>query len=202
MKRIGLTLIIITLFIGCASPRQPYIVPQYIKDRPSVEIFNKALHDMEITEECKLYFYGGKAPNAFVDANNNVNLSEGLFRYDDDTLTFVIVHEMAHIKLNHVQKKQAVSIATTGVMMIVDIFVPGAGLLNYAVNPAVTSNYSKPQEREADQLASDVLVTHFGISIERQIQILKTLQKDSAEGGGFWDSHPSWNDRIANIQNK
>lgn len=202
MKRIGLTLIFFFLVVGCATtPKKPYIIPQYIKDSPAAAIFKKAGAAMGITKNITLYIYNDKTPNAYVDAKDNVHLSEGIFQqYDNDALTFVIAHELAHVKLNHVQKVQAVSVATTVGMLVLNVFVPGAGILNHAVNPAITNNFSKPQELAADKLASQVLREHFGISVERQSQILRNFQLKIPQNGGFWADHPSWDDRITNIQ--
>lgn len=201
MKRLGLIFIILTLLIGCATtPKVLYVIPQYIKDRPATAIFRKAGTSMGIKSGSKLYINGSKTPNAYVNAKHNIYITEGLFQYDDDTLAFAIVHELCHVKLSHVRKIQAVSVATTAGMLILNVFVPGAGLLNHAVNPAITNNFSKSQEFAADRLASEILLKYFNISIERQIQILRNIQKDTPQGGGFWSDHPSWDERIANIQ--
>jgi hypothetical protein len=40
------------------------------------------------------------------------------------------------------------------VMLVANAFIPGVGLLNHVINPAVTNNaVSKPQELEADLAA-------------------------------------------------
>jgi hypothetical protein len=40
----------------------------------------------------------------------------------------------------------------------------------------------------------------MNIPIERQLIILQSLKARTRDGGGFWDHHPSWDKRIANIQ--
>jgi len=40
----------------------------------------------------------------------------------------------------------------------------------------------------------------FNVPIDRQVEILESLRHISQDGGGFWDRHPSWEDRIANIK--
>jgi len=32
--------------------------------------------------------------------------------------------------------------------------------------------------------------------------ILQSLKARTRDGGGFWDRHPSWDERIANIQER
>jgi hypothetical protein len=142
-----------------------------------------------------------RQPNASVNLSGEIIFTQGALRlWDDDTLTFVAAHEIAHDKLGHVGKKIAVSAVTSGIMMVADFFIPGVGLLNHAVNPAVVNNYSKSQELEADKLASEACNRCFGITTERQIQLMMNIRKTSKEGGGFWATHPAWSDRIKSIK--
>ena len=140
-------------------------------------------------------------PNAWVNISGNITFTkEALEKYDDDTLTFVAAHEIAHDKLGHVAKKIAVSSTITGAMIVANVFLPGAGLLNHIINPTITNNYSKTQEYDADQLASDHCAQCFDMSIERQIDIMQRIEKISkSSGGGFWATHPSWENRIKNV---
>ncbi len=200
-----LLLVIIILLLSSCAQRQttPYVIPQYIKDRPVVSIYQKTYRCLKLAEAgepSRLRIAGSKKPNAWIDNKNNVILTEGLFMYDDNTITFIIAHELSHAKLKHIRNRQAVSYATTGIMMVVGSIIPGAGLLNHAVNPAVTNNFSKSQELDADRLAVETCVSCFGFTVEQQIQILESIKKNSADAGGFWDRHPSWNDRIENIK--
>jgi len=49
-------------------------------------------------------------PNAWVNISGNITFTkEALEKFDNDTLTFVAAHEIAHDKLGHVAKKIAVS---------------------------------------------------------------------------------------------
>ena len=108
-------------------------------------------------------------------------------------------HEIAHNKLGHLANLQITSYVTTGVMIAVDMILPGAGLLNYFINPAVVNNFSKTQEFEADTEASKACLC-LGISISDQIEMLKKLKSATDDSGGFWDRHPSWDERIENIK--
>lgn len=205
MKKFSIIiLLLLILLCGCAAKQQStYVIPQEIKDRPVVSIYKQTLNCLNLREDgavSTLRIHPSKEANAWVDDKNDVFLAEGLFRYDDDVLTFVIAHELSHAKLKHVRNQRIVSYTTTGVLMVTGLFIPGAGLLNHAVNPAVTNNFSKSQEYDADRLAAETLVTCFNIPVEKQIHILESLQADSPDGGGFWARHPSWNDRIKNIK--
>ncbi len=204
MKKLAIVIIIILSISGCAHQQKPaYVIPQFIKDRPVLSIYQKTHRCLKLSEDgqsSRLLIHPNKKVNAWIDDQNRVYLTEGIFNYDDGAITFIIAHELSHAKLKHIRSRKAVSYATTGVMMVVGSIIPGAGLLNWAVNPAVTNNFGKTQELDADRLASETLVKCFDISIERQIHILESLQKDAAVAGGFWSTHPSFNDRIENIR--
>jgi len=141
-------------------------------------------------------------------ANASINISghitftrEAILAWDDDTLTFVAAHEIAHDKMGHVGKKVALSTGTTAAMVVANIFLPGVGLLNHALNPALVNNYSKLQEYDADKHGADACQRCFGITNEKQIEIMEHIRKTSKkEGGGFWASHPAWSSRIQNIK--
>jgi Zn-dependent protease with chaperone function len=190
--------------VGCAATQQSnYVIPQHIKDRHIEKLYHRAVNCMAF-EAGEVggnpFVNGAKEPNAMANNDNEIVLTEGLFQFNDDTITFVIAHELSHIKLKHIRNRKAVSIATTGVFMVAGFFIPGVGLLNYAANPAVTNNYSKVQEYEADKLASETLISCFNISLDKQIQILESMQSGTTDAGGFWDQHPAWSDRIENIK--
>ena len=196
----------ILILTSCAHEQvKPYVIPQHVKERIADILSNyaNASRCLNIRKDGETFGLGldpSKKPNAWVNDEDDVIITEGLFQFDNDTITFVLAHELSHIKLKHVRNKQAVSIATTGAFIIAGALIPGVGLLNYAVNPAVTNNYSKVQEYEADKLASETLVSCFNISLERQIEILQSMQASTKDGGGFWDQHPSWENRIKNIK--
>ncbi len=198
MKRKLLIVAIIVLFIGgCSSTptRQTYVIPADLKvrmNRVTAEVMGC------ISGEDVIRFYVSSSPvfNAWV-SGNKVYVTEVLLRkVDDDALKFVLSHEIAHNKLGHIKKAQAVSYATTGAMMVVGMFVPGAGYLNYAVNPAVVNNFSKLQEYDADKEAAKACDC-LSVDAVEAMEVFGGIMDD---GGGFWDRHPSWSDRIENIK--
>ncbi len=136
---------------------------------------------------------------AISEAPNRIYLTYGEFKFSDDVLRFTVAHEMAHLHLNHHAELKAVSIATTGAMLAANFVVPGAGLLNHAVNPAVVNNFSKTKEFEADKKAFDVCVKCLKMPPERVLKAIDEIRSRAGDGGGFWSTHPSWEDRIENI---
>lgn len=192
-------IIICILTIGCAHKNVNFN-PTNEQVTKVVRIGNKVAEQMHIKDPMTLMIADSKIPNAWITADDKIYFTNGfLDSFDDDGLIFCMAHEMAHKKLGHIQKKAAVSCATTGAMMIIGSIVPGAGLLNYAVNPAVTNNYSKTQETEADIMASKACLK-MGIVLHKQIETINKMKSIHDGGGGFFDQHPSWDDRITAIK--
>jgi Zn-dependent protease with chaperone function len=202
MKKFIVIIALLLLSSLAYGEEKPYVIPKDILNR-SVPIFHevaKCFNYSSLDIKSELFIQSSKEVNAWIDENYNVYLTEGVFKYDNDVVTFAIAHELAHAKLNHIKKQKNVSYATTGFMMVLNAIIPGSGLLNYVVNPAVTNNFSKTQELDADRMASEGLINCFNISIEKQVHVCETLQKESKDGGGFWARHPPWNERIENIK--
>lgn len=121
---------------------------------------------------------------------------------NDDELAFVYAHEIAHIKLGHYLKQAGASVATSAIFSVANVFVPGVGLLDYAVNPLVTRGFSRSQEAEADQEAIRCLKA-LGYppeaptsALEKLLEISKAKGNDKQAFWGILDTHPSLEDRI------
>jgi Zn-dependent protease with chaperone function len=189
----------ILLIAGCSAHRanKAYDWPAESKKR-IMPIIGAVAKCMNHTDG-KILILETQSINAFMDTDGNIILTEGILYQPDSVLLVVIAHEFSHYKLNHPTKLKAVSYATTGAMMVVNWFVPGAGILNHAVNPAIVNNYSKSQELDADRMASEAVERCFHIPVSKQIEIMQQMKSISSSGGGFWDRHPSWDERIKNI---
>jgi len=183
--------------------------PEFAKRQPDPSARIKAI--ISRVKECMIPHAKDYAISISNDdnANASVNIAghitftrEAIRLWDDDMLTFVAAHEIAHDKMGHVAKKVTLSGVTTGAMIVADIFVPGVGIINRALNPALVNNYSKFQEYEADKLASESCERCFGMTIEKQIEIMERIMETAkqGDGGGFWATHPAWSKRIQNIK--
>lgn len=198
MKKLVI-IILILLAAGCAhTPESNYAAPEHLKNR-GYYLSQEVQKHIAPKNELVFYISPEKEPNAFLN-KNAVVLTEGLFAFDDNTIKFVIAHEVAHDILGHIREIKTVSYGVTGIMMVVNAIVPGAGLLNHVINPAVTRNYSKTQETEADMVAYRACL-RMGMTKSDVIKSLRSIQAVADTGGGFWDAHPSWDDRIKSIEN-
>jgi Zn-dependent protease with chaperone function len=193
-------LLILVILSGCAT-QQTYTAPDYITARPTERI-NECLHAcMSLDYETNhLFIAKSNDPNAWVDGDNKMYITEGMFQYDDKCLAFIIAHELSHIKLHHHTKTLTVSYVTTGIMMIANALIPGVGYLNHVINPAIVNNFSKAEEYDADKLAWKTCQKCFKFTEADLVHIFNSL-KPVAGGGGFWSTHPAWDDRLTNIQN-
>jgi Zn-dependent protease with chaperone function len=173
-----------------------------VSDAPA-EYKQRAESAMQAVSQCypesygyELYYVDSEAEGAWCESPNKIYVAFGLFgKYDDEALRFIMAHEIAHLRLGHHAEIRTASIATTGVMMVANVFIPGSGLLNHAVNPAVTRSFSRGAELEADKAATEISINCLKI---HKNKVIRTLSEIPGEGG-FWSTHPSGEERIKNI---
>ncbi|MFH2076843.1 MAG: M48 family metallopeptidase [Pseudomonadota bacterium] len=189
-----LVIVIVLLLAGCFRTVPTFNLEPDIRARANT-LFARA--NSELGTSVALYIRDTQEVNAWTEGDR-MDITLGALRYDDDTITFIMAHELSHAKLNHTRNRKILSGGITVAMIFVGTLIPGAGLLNHLINPAAVNNFSKPQELEADKLASETCLK-LGIPISKQIDIMNNLRKVSGAAGGFWSQHPSWDDRIQNI---
>jgi Zn-dependent protease with chaperone function len=192
MKKLCLMLVLI---VGCATA-PPYKPDPYLQER-SLEIANKALGCIASFDRYIVHVVNSQDVNAWMDSSKHIYMTEGLLKLDKDSIMLISLHELGHDKLGHIYKRAAVSYGITTALIVANVFLPGVGLLNHAINPAVTNNFSKSQEFDADRYAAENFMRCSGISKEQIISIMTSLK---LKGGGFWSTHPSLDDRVENIR--
>ncbi len=214
MKRLALLLSGL-LLLGCAGPRKVSLI-QPVQDPasyrrlgdigarviPVIDFENRGKYEVAVvdSEEVNAWTTGGK--------NFAVFFTRGaLERFSDEEITFIYAHEVSHVKLGHVEKRIAASVATTTVLTVAGIFIPGAGLLDVLANPIVTSAFSRPQEMEADKLAVTSIQKCCQISKgaaigahEKLLDLAKAKGYKEEDRSGILDTHPSLEERIRRIR--
>ena len=147
-------------------------------------------------------------PNAFVyPPKNTLVITKGLLdRFSDEEVTFVLCHEIAHVKLAHWEKNYLASQGINAAFQVLNVFIPGAGLGNLVLNPVVTRAYSRSQEVDADKEAVKMGI-NMNLSPAIYINTLSKLQRIAVENGfqesdrtGILDTHPNLNERISIIE--
>jgi len=212
MRKLLISAITIILLIGCSTDGQQV---KLLNKSNDPEPFSRVGRIAEqypasdiISQGYKYYIIDQDTPNAFVDSKNKrLFIYKGLIdRMTDQELAVIIFHENAHVKLGHADKRIATSYATTIAFQIANIFVPGVGYADYAVNPLLTNTYSRSQESDADK---DAIETgkQFGIKPDVYISALEKLKNHAVSMGrgtdstGLFDSHPNLEYRITQIKN-
>lgn len=141
--------------------------------------------------------------NAFMDSRKNlVGLTTGLMNaMDDQELAFVVAHEVSHNILGHYGKKVIASEATTTAFRVANVFIPGIGLLNLLVNPAVTNAFSREFELDADRKAAEIVLKAMNVPVEDSMAALLRIRTKHGESSTFilFASHPPIDDRVQNL---
>lgn len=107
-----------------------------------------------------VYVVEGAEPGSASSANGRIalNAAFGALQPYDDWLAFVIAREMGHVIARHHEENSAASIATS---VILNIFIPGSGLLKSMISAGGSGIAAKSkrdvQAVEADAIALSLL---------------------------------------------
>jgi hypothetical protein len=133
----------------------------------------------------------------------SIVLTQGLIdKCNTDELAFVIAHEVVHNVQNHIG--DSAQLAQRYIKSIDDIVYNGKSgikvLLGMIAMGTIGSLHyfkkSRDHERESDALAKKIVI-EAGYSPRGGVTF---LQRFSGKGGGWFDSHPSNEERIRNIK--
>jgi predicted Zn-dependent protease len=152
--------------------------------------------------------------NAFATPGGHIFLTRGLIALADseDALAGIIAHEIAHIQLQHGIKSirnsritQALMVTGTAavgaaagmdVTELTNVFSESVGEI---VITLVNNGYSQSQELEADTTAL-ALMAAAGYDPRGLITMLRVLERSANTGRGFFRTHPTPAQRIANAE--
>jgi Zn-dependent protease with chaperone function len=116
-----------------------------------------------------------------------------------------VAHEVAHEVLGHVGTRRKLSLSLTASFGVLGLFAPGAGLLDFVVNPLVVRSYGRYQEMQADQKAVEILRA-MGYRAPRRalataLETLAAHTPKEREGlEGLLATHPALDDRLAALE--
>jgi len=151
--------------------------------------------------------------NAFATPGGHIFVTRGLIACasNEDALASVIAHEIAHIQLRHaltsIRNARYVNAAVSGALAGIGEGIGGsakelAGVMSDSVNEVITTlvvnGFSKPQELEADATALSLLAG-AGYQPSGIVEMLQSLKQKQQGNQGFGKTHPSPDDRIANV---
>lgn len=133
---------------------------------------------------------------------------------DEDSLASVLAHEIAHVSLGHgtaaisqanitsaltVLGKDAASYSGNSIAQ--ELVGPLSDSVGDIVQTLLVKGYSRSQEYEADLLAAKILAK-AGYQQGAMLTVLNTLKSNSAQGGGWTDTHPKPEKRIDELEDE
>lgn len=127
-------------------------------------------------------------PGAYSDDDATLYVTDGLLRMPAAVIDAVVAHEVAHEVLGHRGSRRALAMSLRAGFSVVGFVVPGAGLLDFVVNPIVVRAFSRQQELEADRKAVEILRA-LGYTAPRRAMAEALVAIDKA--GGTTDEEPS-----------
>jgi Zn-dependent protease with chaperone function len=147
--------------------------------------------------QVKIGILDDPAINAANAGNGEFYVTTGLLqKANDQQLTAVLAHEVAHEDLGHVAKAQALGTGVSIGMVILDQIFPGSGRLTPVAGKLITSAYSRKEEYAADRHGAELL-ERTGQSRQMMIDTLTWLiQTSGSDKSGFFTTHPATQDRI------
>jgi Zn-dependent protease with chaperone function len=148
-----------------------------------------------------------KSPTAaaYSDEDATFYFTDGLMRQPDPIVEAVVAHEVAHEVLGHVGTRRKLSLSLTASFATLGIFAPGAGLLDFIVNPLVVRAFGRYQELQADQKAVEILraMGHRAPrrSLANALEALASHVPKEREGlEGLLATHPTLDDGVAALE--
>ena len=156
-----------------------------------------------LNEEYKAVVHYANFSNAWVTTGNDIHITDDLLhQLSREQRVAVAAHEMGHLKAGHYYSSMGVSILTSIVFSVANIFVPGLGYAEYLVKPAVVGVFSRPQELEADKLGVGYLVK-ANVPPHHLIEVFKIFRKESggkSDEASYFSTHPTSRERIEQIE--
>ncbi len=150
-------------------------------------------------------FIKSPTAGAYSDEDATFYFTDGLMRQPTPIIEAVVAHEVAHEVLGHVGTRRKLSLSLTASFATLGIFAPGAGLLDFVVNPLVVRAFSRYQELQADQKAIEILRAMGHRAPRRSLAtalqaIASHAPKEKEQLGGLLATHPGLDDRLAAIE--
>ena len=128
--------------------------------------------------------------------------SEGLAMQPSHVLDALIAHEVAHELLGHSGRRRALSLGLSAGFTVLGFIFPGAGLVDFLVNPLLVRAYTRDQETAADLKAVEVLRS-MGYAAPRRLLAEALREAATINGrprGGWFATEPNIEDRLAALE--
>jgi predicted Zn-dependent protease len=218
MRKVLILLCIVVIFLsGCATTGsnikyyEDHKDSQWLKD--SAARFRVNMKQFPAIANRRMMvrvFSWNDVPNAFINFDNRyivISISDTLLPHlKGNNIYCLLAHECAHAEFYHQGTQSGVSALISVTFLIAESAVPGygIGLFNPLAQSIVVNAYSRKDELTADARALDYLA-EMGIpntDFVAFLKLVKSIQPLAVQGGGIFDTHPNYNERIENVENR
>lgn len=147
----------------------------------------------------ELKLLAASKPNAFAMAGGSVWVSTGLLKNvsNDMGLAMVLAHELGHHQLRHCLKRLGRGLLYLSAQVFL-FGTPDPSVINVALHTG-ESNYSRRQERAADEFGLQLVHEAFGHT-RGALEFFEMIQREHESGSSRWTdflaSHPHTGARI------
>ena len=201
--RCGLAVLLLVAFLGGCStiPDGAYYPPpgQPETRRLAETLFRAAQAAGDDPARYSFALVASRDVAAYSADDATFYFSEGLTSQPAPVVEALIAHEVAHEVLGHAGQRRALSLSLTAGFSVLGVFVPGAGLLDFALNPLIVRAFTRDQEIAADLRAVEILrmMGHPTplASLARALRAAHAV--NGARRGGLLASEPTLDDRLA-----
>lgn len=128
--------------------------------------------------------------------------SEGLTMQPPHVLDALIAHEVAHELLGHPGRRRALSLGLSAGFSVLGFIIPGAGLVDFLVNPLLVRAYTRDQEIAADLKGVEVLRA-MGYEAPRGLlseALRRAAMINGRPRGGWFATEPDIEDRLTALE--
>ena len=201
-------LAVVALAAGCASaPSGSYYPPSA---NPATAQMAHTLHRAASAagDDPSRYSFGfiqSPVAAAYSDEDATFYVTDGLMRLPAPVVDAAVAHEVAHEVLGHVNSRRALALTLSAGFGAAGLVAPGAGLLDFVVNPLAVRAFSRRQELAADQKAVEILRAMGHAAPRRTLaDALRTIDgvspRPKEQLSGVLSTHPSLDDRLAALE--
>jgi Zn-dependent protease with chaperone function len=177
---------------------------------PSTAILSQILHRAAVAggddpQRYSFAFIKSPTAAAYSDEDATFYFTDGLKGQPRPIIEAAVAHEVAHEILGHVGSRRKLSMALTASFSAAGLFAPGAGMLDFVVNPLVVRAFGRQQELQADQKTIEMLRAMGHPAPRRSLAIaLQTLAahtpKEREGLEGLLATHPALDERVAALE--
>jgi Zn-dependent protease with chaperone function len=145
---------------------------------------------------------GTRDVSAYTADDATFYFSEGLTMQPPHILDALIAHEVAHELLGHSGRRRALSLGLSAGFSVLGFIIPGAGLIDFLINPLLVRAYTRDQEIAADLKAVEVLRS---MSYDTPRALLSEALRRAATingrpRGGWFATEPDIDDRLSALE--